>query len=72
MTPFELFIEDLSRSNENDKDFQYLAETCELEIGLYGQRSDNWFTRVLRIHNMINALHMEGCLTFSSYRQGER
>lgn len=68
MTDFEQLIDSLSDTNLLDKDFGLLVDTCECEVGLCGRREDNWFTRVLRINNMIYALHMTGTLTFSSYK----
>lgn len=62
------FINVLADQNAQDKDFALLVDICEQEVGRFGQREDNYITRVLRIHNMIHELHMHGTIIDSSYR----
>jgi hypothetical protein len=67
MTQFEQFVNQLADYNSSDVAFSMLVDECERNIGCNGRREDSFVTRVLRIHNMIDSLHMNGCLTFSSY-----
>jgi hypothetical protein len=64
MTQFQQLVRELAKQNMSDKDFAMLADTCELEPLC---DKDTFAVRVLRIHNMIDSLHMNGCLAFSSY-----
>lgn len=64
MSDFRMFINSLAEKNKADKDFSVLVDICELNPQC---DKDSFAIRVLRIHNMIDSLHMNGCVVDSSY-----